>query len=301
MNKNSHRKKLSGDILAFNILGYIVVITFALFCVVPFILVISGSFSSNSTIMINGYSLLPQDFSLEAYKMIFEIPKEIFNAYKVTIIITVIGTFLQLIICSMAGYVLSRRDFYFRNKFSFYFFFTTIFNAGLVPWYVLCVQYFHFKEHPYLALIIPGLFNYFYVIIFRSFMAEIPVSLAESAKIDGANDFSIFLRIILPLCKPVLATVGLFSALYYWNDWYNAMLFCTERVNYPLQYYLYTIINAANALSNISASAGITVQALPSETYKLAMTVVAAGPIVLVYPFVQRYFIKGMTVGAVKG
>lgn len=294
-------KKKSGDVIAFNILGYAVITVSALACILPVILIISGSFSSNSSIMISGYSLLPRDFSLEAYQLIFKHPGEILNAYKVTIIVTVCGTFLQLIICSMAGYVLSRKDFLYRNKFSFYFFFTTIFSAGLVPWYILCVQYFHFKEHQYLALIVPGLFSYFYVIIFRSFMSEIPASLAESAKIDGANDFVIFIRVILPLCKPVLATVGLFSALHYWNDWYNAMLFCTNRANYPLQYYLYSVLNAANALSNISSSAGIVMESLPGETYKLAMTVVATGPIILVYPFVQKYFIKGMTVGAVKG
>ncbi len=294
-------KRKSGDVIVFNVIGYLVIIVLALLCILPVVLILSGSLSDNAAIMIHGYSLLPQEFSLEAYRMIFKHPEEIAGAYRVTILITVCGTFLQLAICSMAGYVLSRRNFAYRSRFSFYFFFTTIFSAGLVPWYILCVQYFHFKEHPYLALVLPSLFSYFYVIIFRSFMSEIPDALAESAKMDGANEFVIFLRIILPLCKPVLATIGLFSALHYWNDWYNAMLFSTKRANYPLQYYLYTVINAANALSNISASAGIIMDSLPTETYKLAMTVVATGPIVLVYPFVQKYFIKGMTIGAVKG
>lgn len=294
--------KLSKGTIWFNVIGYIVLILMALLCVLPLWLIVAGSFSDNTDILVNGYSFIPRVFSLEAYKMVFEYPAEMMNAYKVTIIVTVLGTLGTLLICSSAGYVLSRRDFHYRNKVSFYFFFTTIFSAGLVPSYILCTKYLHFKDSPYIAMIFSGMFSYFYVIIFRSFMSEIPESLGESAKIDGANDLVIFWRVILPLSKPVLATIGLFSALNYWNSWYTAMLYCTDKAYYPLQYYLYTVINSANALKNINANISPEFMVnVPSETYKLAMTVVTTGPILLVYPFVQKYFVKGMTVGAVKG
>lgn len=302
MRKKQKGIRLSTSVLGFNIWGYIIVILMSIICILPIWLVIAGSFSDNTDILVNGYSLWPRVFSVESYKMIFEHPKDIMNAYKVTIIVTVMGTIVCLLVCSTAGYVLSRRDFHYRNKFSFYFFFTTIFSAGLVPSYVLCVQYLKFKEYPHMALILSGAFSYFYVIIFRSFMSEIPESLGESAKIDGANDLQIFLKVILPLSKPAIATIGLFAALGHWNNWYTAMLYCTNSKDYPLQYYLYTVLNSVAAIRDVSTSVSAEIlPELPTETYKLAMTVVATGPVILVYPFVQKYFVKGMTVGAVKG
>lgn len=295
-------RKNTPDVIASKVLGYVIVTFFVLLCIVPIWLIIVGSFSDNGEIMRSGYSFWIRTFSTQAYKTLFKVPQDVLNAYKVTIIVTVIGTACQLAMCSSAGYVLSRRDFKYRNGISFFFFFTTIFSAGLVPWYILCVKYLHFKDHPYMALILPGLFSYFYVIIIRSFMSDIPASISESAKIDGANDFVIFIKLILPMSKPVLATVGLFGALNYWNDWYNAMLFATSKEFYPLQFYLYSVVNSAKAIANLGTSINVaTIKDLPTETYKLATTVVATGPIVLVYPFVQKYFIKGMTIGAVKG
>lgn len=300
--KERNRKKISKSMISFNIFGYIVIMLMAVICILPIWLIMVGSISDNTDILVNGYSFLPRVFSVEAYKMVFKYPKDILNAYKVTIIVTVIGTLICLSVCSTAGYVLSRRDFRYRNKLSFYFFFTTIFSAGLVPSYVLCVQYLKFKEYPYIALILSGAFSYFYVIIFRSFMSDIPESLGESAKIDGTNDLQIFWNVILPLSKPVIATIGLFAALGHWNNWYTAMLYCTNRKDYPLQYYLYSVLNSAIAIRDLGASVSAeALPALPSETYKLAMTVVATGPVILFYPFVQKYFVKGMTVGAVKG
>lgn len=294
--------KMGKDVVAFNVVGYIIVIFMVLLCVVPLWLIVVGSFSDNAEIMRTGYGFVPKEFTFKAYKMVFEEPTEMLNAYKVSIIVTIFGTVCNLLVCSLAGYVLSRKDFKYRNIISFYFFFTTIFGAGLVPYYIMCVNTLKFKEHPYMAMILAGAFSYFYVIIFRSFMMDIPASLGESAKIDGANDVQIFSKIILPLSKPVMATVGLFAALGHWGDWYNAMLFCTDSKDYPLQYYLYNVINRAKALSQLANSgAFVDYGELPTETYKLAVTVVTTGPIVLVYPFVQKYFIKGMTVGAVKG
>jgi len=204
----------------------------------------------------------------------------------------------------MGAYVLSRKDYKYRNKFSFFFFFTTIFSGGLVPWYMLCNNYLKFSNFPLVAMVTPMLFNYFYIIIIRTFMSSIPDSLTESAKIDGANDFRIYARIIIPLSKPVLATVGLFAALNYWNDWYNAMLFSNTSVWdtwQPLQYFLYTIINRMQGISNFAQAAGFSMGQMPTETFKLSATIIATGPILIAYPFVQRYFVKGIMLGAVKG
>lgn len=293
--------KMSKDEIVFNVIGYIVILFFVVMSILPIWLIVAGSFSSNTAILTSGYSIGIKEFTLDAYKIVFKVPAEILSAYKVSIIVTACGAFSVLFICSSAGYVLSCRSFKYRKAMSFYYFFTTIFSAGLAPWYVFCVQTLKFKDHPYFAMVFCGAFSYFYVIIFRSFMSEIPASLRESAQIDGANDIIIFVRIILPLSKPVLATVGLFAALAHWGDWYYAMLFCSKSKDYPLQYYLYTILNKAQALSNLDGAVLTNMPSLPTETYKLAITVVTTGPIILLYPFVQKYFVKGMTVGAVKG
>lgn len=290
------------DKIVFNIISYVILTVLAIVTLLPFLLIISASFSSNEAVQKYGFSLLPREFSLEAYEYIFAVPATILRAYGITIFITVVGSFLMLIISSMSGYVLSRKDYKYRNQISFFLFFTTLFSGGLVPWYMLCVRFLHFKDHPLTALILPMLFNYFYIIIFRSFMSGIPDAISESAKIDGANDFTIYLKLILPMSKPVLATIALFGALGYWNDWFNALLFIKDPKFYPLQYFLYKILNSMNALSSMGAqSIRPIADLIPSETFKFAMTIITIGPIVLVYPFLQKYFIKGITVGAVKG
>jgi putative aldouronate transport system permease protein len=210
------------------------------------------------------------------------------------------GTFLAVFLATMTGYVLSRKDFPWRNKFSFFFFFTTLFNGGLVPWYMLCVRYLHFKNS-YVALILPLMFSVWNMIIAKSFMNGIPSAITESAKIDGANDFVIFIKLIMPLSKPLIATLSLFSALAYWNDWYNCMLFITDEKKFTLQYYLQRMLGSAEAMRLIAEKSGIALPSVPLEGMKMAMTVIATGPIVLLYPFVQKYFVKGLTVGAVKG
>ena len=300
MHKKSHFIQDSSDRRLFNLLGYIFVTAMVLLCFVPFLVILSGSFSSSEAIAKNGFSLFIQDFSLDAYRLAFQNPVKILRAYKVTILVTAAGTLLHLMIASMAGYALSRKDFRSRNGFSFFLFLTTIFGGGLVPWYILCVRYLQFKSHPYLAMILPGLFSYFNIIIVRSFMSGIPDAIGESAKIDGANDFVVFWKLILPLAKPALATIGLFTALSYWNDWYNEMLFVKDSNYFNLQYYLYQTLNSTKEIQNSLAT--VTTSKLPpTEPFKLAMTVVTIGPVVLVYPFLQKYFIKGITIGAVKG
>ena len=299
-NMPARKIKLSTSSKVFYIICYTVVALMAIICLIPFILLISGSFTSEQFIRFHGYSLLPGEFSTEAYKIIFKTPQRIIRAYGVSIMITVIGTFLGLLLTSMTAYVISRKDFKYRNWFSFFFYFTTLFNGGMVSTYIFYIQYLNLKDS-YLALILPMMFNVFYLLIMRTFVSSIPHALIEAAKIDGAGEWRIFFTIILPLLKSGLATIGLFLALGYWNDWYNAMLYLNTETKYPLQYMLYAIQQQTQALASIASQAGIQVQNLPSNSLKLAMAVVATGPIVIVYPFVQKYFVAGITIGSVKG
>lgn len=292
--------RLSGSSKTFYFICYLIVIIVAILCLVPFILLISGSFTSEQWIRFHGFGLLPGEFSTEAYKIIFKTPGRILRAYGVSIFITVVGTFVGLILTTLTAYVISRKDFKYRNALSFFFYFTTLFNGGMVSTYIFYIQYLHLKDN-LLALILPGMFNVFYLLIMRTFVNTVPFSLVESAKLDGAGEWRTFFSIVLPLLKPGLATIGLFLALGYWNDWYNAMLYMNTEERYPLQYMLYSIQQQTQALSRIAAQAGITVSNLPSNSLKLAMAVVATGPIVIVYPFVQKYFIAGITIGSVKG
>lgn len=292
--------KLSTSSRTFYVICYTIVLLAAILCLVPFILLISGSFTSEQWIRFNGFSLIPGEFSTEAYKIIFKTPEKIVRAYGVSIFITAAGTFLGLFLTSLTAYVISRKDARYRNVLSFFFYFTTLFNGGMVSTYIFYIQYLHLKDS-YWALILPGVFNVFYLLIMRTFVNNIPFALIESAKLDGAGEWRIFFTIILPLLKSGLATIGLFLALGYWNDWYNAMLYMNNEDKYPLQYMLYSVQQQTQALARIAAQAGIQVANLPSNSLKMAMAVVATGPIIIVYPFVQKYFISGITVGSVKG
>ena len=295
-------KRKSRDKIIFAVISYTLIALFALACVIPFYLIIVGSFTSEHSILTEGYSFLvtADRFSLAGYDTALKNPMEILRAYGVTIFVTVLGTVLSIFLMTMTGYVLSRKDFPWKNGFSFFFFFTTLFNGGLVPWYLLCTQTFQFNNKLY-ALIIPGLFSVWNMIIAKSFMKGIPYEMVEAAKVDGAGDFCIYYKIMIPRAKPLIATLGLFTALAYWNDWYNCMLFINDNRFWNLQYTLQNILNSSEALKRIAALTGQQVQQLPSESMKMAMTVIATGPIILLYPFLQKYFVKGLTIGAVKG
>ena len=259
------------DQIIFNILAYVLVGLFAVACLLPFYLIVTGSLTDESTIVKEGYSffLTAKNISTEAYKLALKNPQSIIHAYGVTIFVTIIGTVLSIIMTTMTGYVLSRPDFPWRNGVSFFFFFTTLFSGGLVPWYLLCTQYLNFNNHIY-SLIIPGLFSVWNMIIAKSFMKGIPFEITEAAKIDGAGDFFIYMRIILPMAKPLVATLTLFIALAYWNDWYNCMLFMSGSDNWNLQYTLQNILNSSEALKRIANQTGMQVGQMPSEGLKLA-------------------------------
>lgn len=295
------KTKRSRDRIILAVVGYTCLTLLAVFCLLPFWLVVSSSLTDEQAITLHGFQLIPATFSTEAYHLLFKYPGEMLRAYGITITVTVIGTVLGLFLTSMTSYVLARKDFKWRNHFSFYFFFTTLFSGGLVPWYLLIVNYLHLKD-TLLALILPMLLNVFYIIVMKSFMGGIPEAIAESAKIDGAGDFTIYAKLIIPLSKPVLATIGLFIALAYWNDWYNALLFVSKSELMPLQYYLYKMLGNMDGMRKAMMQAGAVVNTnIPTESLKMAMTIVATGPILLAYPFIQKYFVQGMTIGAVKG
>ena len=299
--KKKHSGQITGtDTIVINIIGYILIGFFALICVIPFYLIIVASFTSEATLIRSGYPIFPVEFDVQSYALCLKNPISIMKAYGTTIGVTAIGTFCAVMMASMTGYVLSRQDFPWRNKFSFFFFFTTLFNGGLVPWYITCVRYLNMKNS-YLALMLPLMFSVWNMIIAKTFMCGIPQAITESAKIDGANDFVIFTKLILPLSKPLIATLSLFSALAYWNDWYNCMIFITDEDKFNLQYYLQRMLGSAEAMRIVAEKSGIALPSVPLEGMKMAMTVIAIGPIVLLYPFVQRYFVKGLTIGAVKG
>lgn len=300
MDKNKTKIKGSKSTKLFYIICYMVVALVAIVCLIPFIIMISGSFSSEQALRFEGFGILPKEFTLSAYALIFKTPMTVLKAYSVSIFITLVGTFCGLMLITLTAYVLSRKDFKYRNVFSFFFYFTTLFNGGMVCTYIFYIQYLHLKDS-LLALILPGMFNVFYLLIMRTFAAAVPSAVIESAKIDGAGEFRTFFQIVLPLLKSGMATIGLFLALGYWNDWYNAMLYINSEDLYPLQYMLYSLMQKTQALADIAGKAGISVSDLPSNSLKMAMAVVATGPILLVYPFVQKYFVKGVAVGSVKG
>ena len=274
---------------------------FTVLCILPFLLILATSFSAEEVVRVKGFSILPQSPTLEAYRMIFQNGGVILGSYVVTILITGVGTLVGLGIISMTGYALNRQDFPLRNGISFFIYFTSLFSAGLAPYYLLMVKFYHLKDN-YLAVLLPLMMSPWLIILMRNFVKSVPYELTEAGKIDGAGDFLIFVKLILPMLKPALATIGLFLALGYWNEWYQSSLFLSARITYkPLQYMLYQIVNQASYLKNSIAGAYVNFSDFPQETLKMATAVVATGPIVLVYPFVQKYFITGITVGAVKG
>lgn len=295
-------RRLSADKIAFQTIGYLVITFFTLLCLFPFLLMISGSLTSGAAIAKYGYSLWPRELSFAAYEFVFRYPEDILRAYGVTIFVTITGTAAGLFLISMTGYVLQRRDFKYRNQISFFLYFTTIFQGGLIPWYILLVNVLQVRD-TYFVLIWNVLMSPFLIILMRSFIqGAIPHEMTESAKMDGAGDFTIYRRIVLPLCTPALATIGLFLALAYWNDWFQCALFIDDRDKYTLQYFLYNALNSAEFINQMAATSALVLNdPLPGETAKLAMSLVTMGPILLLYPLIQRYFVKGITVGAVKG
>ncbi|WP_319758264.1 carbohydrate ABC transporter permease [uncultured Sphaerochaeta sp.] len=285
----------------FTIIGYSLISIITILCFIPFWLIIVASISDEQTVLREGFKLWPTVVSFDAYRSIFQGFKSLIQSYLVTIFITVFGTVSSLLLTSMTGYVLIRQDFTERNKVSFFIYFTTLFSGGVIPSYILFVKYLQIKNSLW-ALVLPCLLSPWNIFLMRNFMKSIPYSLVEASKIDGANDWQIYEKVMLPLSKAGLATVGLFIALNYWNDWYHASLYITKENLYPLQYLLYRMLSNAEYMKQ-AAAAGVLLdsEVLPSETLKMATALVVTGPILMLYPFVQKYFVKGIMIGSVKG
>ena len=280
--------------------GYILITFYALACIFPFLIIIGTSFTNESVIRAEGVKLIPKEFTTKSYEMVMR-GGMIWKSYGLTITLTLCGTVVGLLIIAMTGYALQRKDFPLRNAISFYIYFTSLFSAGLAPYYLLMTKGYKLIDS-YLAVFFPLLMSPWLIILMKNFVKAIPHEITESGKIDGAGDMVIFTRLILPMLKPALATIGLFLALGYWNEWYQSSLFLSSNVAVkPLQYQLYKVVNEVQSLKNTIAGQYITLSDVPTESLKMATAVMATGPIVFLYPFVQKYFIGGITVGAVKG
>ena len=273
-----------------------------LLILIPFLLMFMSSVTDENTLLVNGYTFFPAKFSLAAYDYIFRSSGMILASYGYSVLVTAIGTTGSLFLTVTMAYPLSRQDFRFRRFFSFFIFFTMLFNGGLISQYMLWSTILKIKNTVW-AYIIPNLLmSGFYVMIVRNyFISSIPVEVVESAKIDGCGELYAFWKIVLPVLGPGLATVGLFQALGYWNDWYRSSMFSTSSETWSLQFYLYDMVNSTLAMRQMAQNVSLNTADLPTQTVKLAMAVVATGPVLLFYPFVQRYFVSGITIGAVKG
>lgn len=279
---------------------------FILLCIIaaaPFLLLISSSITEESTLLQYGYSFFPKKISFYAYEYLFQSGGKILKGLGLSVVVTIVGTACSILMTVLFAYPISRKELPHRNLFSFLVFFTMLFNGGLVPTYMMYTQIFHIKNTIW-ALIVPSLLmNAFYIIMMRSFfLSNIPDSLIEAARIDGAGEFRILFRIVLPLSKPMLATLALMVGLGYWNDWMNSLYYITDDSLYTLQAILNNIITSITFLqSSTMGSVASAVSAMPSTGIRMAIAVVGVIPVLLIYPFFQKYFVKGIVVGGVKG
>ncbi len=279
--------------------AYIVMIILSILCVVPFLLMIAASVTSESALLESGYSFWPKEFSMAAYQYLFADGVTIFRAYGITIIVTAIGTVVSLILTTLLAYAISKRNLPGRNIIAFVVFFAMLFNGGLVPTYIMWNNIFHIKNTLF-ALIVPNYLVFgFYVIMMRTyFMSNIPEEVLESARIDGAGELKILVKIVTPMAVPILATVGMMQAITYWNEWQNGLYYVNDSKLYTIQLILNKMINNADAIKTIATNVSVS---LPSVSIKMAVAVLGAVPIMCVFPFFQKYYVKGITIGAVKG
>ncbi len=271
--------------------------------VIPFVLVISISLSNQGWLNAHGFSLWPHGLTLLAYRFILQEPGIILRAYGVTIFVTVVGTTCSIFLTTLIGYVISRPDYAYRRVTTLYIFFTMLFSGGLVPFYLLMTKYLHLGDTIW-AMIVPGLLSPFYILVMKGFLSKIPVEIIESAKIDGASEWRIFFRLVLPLATPALATVGVFAAFGFWSEWFNALLFITNQNLVPIQLLLYRIFeNIQMITSNPQAASalGINMNAVPTTAAMMALVVFVAGPTLLLFPLLRRFYVQGLTVGSLKG
>lgn len=298
-----NKQKLNSEEI-FGIVAKIILGIIAISSVLPFALIVIASITGEKALITNGYSFFPKEFSLDAYIYIVNQAEIIFRAYGISIIVTTVGTATSILLTAMLAYPLSRTDFKYRNILSFFIFFTMIFSGGIVPAYIMWTNVFHIKD-TLLALILPNyLVNAFNIFLVRNFFANsVPSSLIESAQIDGAGELRIFFKIMLPLSKPAIATIGIFTGLVYWNDWINGLYYITKPRYYGIQNLLVRIMDNISYLKSGSANIALGANAiqLPSTAVRMGLAVIGILPILLIFPLMQKYLIKGLIVGAVKG
>lgn len=269
--------------------------------ILPFILVISISISSESAIREFGYTILPKVIDFEAYRQIFQNPSQLLDSYAVTIFFSAVTTFLSVLVMTLMAYPLSRPNYKFKGVLTFYIFFTMLFSAGLVPSYIINSTYLHLDNTIWIY-ILPSLVNAWNIIIIRTFFQGLPEGLVEAAKIDGASEIRTYFQIIMPLSKPVIATMAFFVVIAKWNDWNTALIYIRNPKLYSLQYMLQKILREADFVNDIAKNTGMFADyEIPTESMRYAMAILAAGPMLVVFPFFQKYFARGLTIGAVKG
>lgn len=279
--------------------GFFIILT--LIFVLPLLLIVSISLSSEQSLLQHGYLLIPKEFSLDSYRLILQQPTQLLNAYGVTIAVTAIGGAIGLLLSAMLAYALSRKEYAYRRVTMIFVIIPMLFNGGLVPFYILVTQYLQLKD-TLAILILPYLISPFFILILKGFLDKLPAEIFDSAKIDGANELRIFFRIVMPLSTPALATVGLFISFKYWNDWWLGLLFVDSQQLVPLQLLLYRLMNTIEYLKSAidMNMVQIDMSQFPSLSARMAMAVLAAGPMMFIFPLFQRYFVAGLTVGSVK-
>lgn len=293
-------KKLGKDKLLL-VLFYFLLTVISAFCIFPILFAVIGSFTSEAEVASHGFRLFPESLTLDTYKYVFLTQgKKLVNAYKISIINTIAGTAISLFVTITYAYVISVRDFKMGNKFAFFAYFTMLFNGGMLAWYLICTQYLGLKDNMW-AMILPYCMNVFNMYLMRNFFKGLPYELVESAKIDGTGHFRILLQVILPLSKAGVVTIALFYALQYWNDFYLPLMLINKDNLFSIQYILYKMMSNIQYLASNPTGAMASHVILPTQTIKMAITCIAIGPIILCYPFIQKYFVKGVTVGALKG
>ncbi|HHV11668.1 MAG TPA: carbohydrate ABC transporter permease [Clostridiales bacterium] len=288
----------------FQIITNVIMIFLCSFCVFPFLILFSSSITSEMTLVREGYSVLPRDIDWSAYKFLLTGSDSIIRGYIITIAVSVIGTSMNLILTTLFAYPLSRRDLPHRNVFAFIVFFTMLFNGGIVPSYIMWSRYLHISN-TYLALILPNLLmSAFYIIMMRTyFQSNIPDAVIEAGRIDGASEIVVLLKVVLPMSKPIIATIALLVGLHYWNDWTNGLYYINQDKYYSIQVLLNRMLQDVQYLMSSAASGNSSELAkdIPSVSLKMAVAVMGAIPVLCIYPFFQKYFVQGIVVGAVKG
>ena len=287
-----------------NVLFNFILTILSLLSLIPFIFVIIISLTDEESLAMNGYRFIPEKWSLHAYQYIIDAGESIIRSYGVTILVIVVGTLLGLFLIGTYSYALSRRTYAFRSFFTKVITVPMLFSGGMIANYLIVTKVLMLKNSVW-ALILPLAMNSFNIIVMRTFFkTSIPDSVVESAKIDGASEWRLFFKIVIPMALPGLATIGLFLTLGYWNDWFNAMMYIDNQDWIPLQYLLIKIESSIDFPANNKAMMGVEgIQAaanMPKETIKMAIVVISTLPIIFAYPFFQRYFVNGLTIGAVK-